>query len=274
MTNLHTHILSVGRGDSIIIQLPSDDGRTVIGIIDCYIYNKTKDYLEDNGIWPDEVRFMTATHPHDDHVLGLQRLLGKFAADNIPVGLFIDSGYEFSNTNYVDLMKYLLKHSDTINTVFARSGTTFSLGKVKLRVLSPPSPLIEGTRSDCNNSSVVLSLTYGRSRLMFAADAELPNWAHICTNQRRGMRSQVLKLSHHGSKWGTFFEALDIIKPKYTVISGPDKLSEDGSFPHPLTKKALEYAKTDVYCTAGHGDIHIESKGNATHTVTTQNGGP
>lgn len=270
MSPLRTHILDVGRGDSIIIELPSKNSERVIGIIDCYIYEKTKQYLENNGIQPDRVQFVVATHPHRDHVLGIKKLLNMFKTNGVQIQLFLDSGYENNPIpSYIDLTKYLLDNSDSIVTSYVRTGSVFDLGKVKLRVLSPPEPLVKGTRSDCNNSSIVISLRYGRAKLFFAADAELPNWANICVNQRHWMRAQVLKVSHHGSKWGTFFEALDTIKPRYAIISGENSLSDlEGGFPHPLIKRALEEVKTNIYCTHDHGDIQISSQANGSHTIT------
>lgn len=270
MNQLRTHILDVGRADSIILELPSADTEHVMGIIDCSSFPRTKQYIMDHNIHPDRVQFVVATHPHGDHIKGLPDLLKWFKSSGVPVELFLDSGYEGNAIeSYILLTNHLVDNADTIITSYVRTGAQFNLGQIKLRILSPPDPLITGTRSDCNNASVVVSLRYKKSRLLFAADAELPNWANVCVHQRRWMRAQVLKVSHHGSKWGTFFEALDVVKPKCAIISGPDSLNDSaGEYPHSLTKQSLELSGATIYCTKDHGNIQIESNANAQHIVT------
>ncbi|MGY5872314.1 MAG: MBL fold metallo-hydrolase [Candidatus Thorarchaeota archaeon] len=266
MSNLKTHILKVGRGDSIIIELPRDDGEKVLGFIDCYDFDITKKYLEDNGLDdPHEVQFVVATHPHYDHIGGLQELLEMFKGK---IYMFWDSGFEHTSLTYENLTKYLETH-DEIITWYPRTGLQVLFGKLNIRVLSPPDPLPTGTASDINNASIVMRLTYGRSKLLFAGDAQFGNWSHISVDQREHMKAQVLKVSHHGSKHGTFLEALEAIQPRIAVISGINSLtSTTGGFPHKLTIDALKELDVEtIRCTHTDGNIVIDSNAAAHHDV-------
>ena len=104
MNKLRTHILEGGRSDSIILELPSADTEHVVGIIDCSSFTRTKKYLVDQNIHPDRIQFVVATHPHGDHIKGLSKLLEWFKNSDVPVQLFLDSGY---NGNPIDSYFFL-----------------------------------------------------------------------------------------------------------------------------------------------------------------------
>ncbi len=270
MPVLRTHILNVGRADTIILELPRDDNKKVIGIIDCCDFALTKQYLERKGLdKPDLVQFMVATHPHYDHIGGMQELLEMFVNNGTEVYMFLDSGYEHTSLTYENLMQFLIDHPNII-TWYPRTGLQVLFGRLNVRVLSPPEPIPTGTASDCNNASIVLLLTYGSSKLLFAGDAQFTNWSHCCVSQQDFLKAQVLKVSHHGSKHGTFLEALEAINPRIAVVSGENNLNDpNGGFPHPLTVETMnELGVTEVYCTYQHNDIIIESQANARHSVT------
>ena len=206
-----------GRGDCIVLELPRADGKLHLGFIDCHQFPVLEEYLEINGLDdPDRVEFVVATHPHYDHIGGLLELMKKFEDK---VNMFWESGFLVDSLTYNALTKYLEDHP-SINTWYPRTGLHVLFGKLGVRVLSPPDPLPTGTASDINNASIVLRLTYGTSKLLFAGDAQFGNWAHCCVDQGRNLRAQILKVSHHGSKHGTFLESLEEINPKIAVISG------------------------------------------------------
>ncbi|MFX1368556.1 MAG: ComEC/Rec2 family competence protein [Promethearchaeota archaeon] len=271
--SLRTHILNVGRADSIILELPRDDGATVLGFIDCCDFQMTQQYLIDNGLdTPDLVQFVVATHPHYDHIGGIQELLEMFQnnpAGPIPVYMFWDSGHEHTSLTYENLTEYLANNPGII-TWYPRTGLQVLFGRLGIRVLSPPDPLPTGTASDCNNASIVLHLTYGRAKLLFAGDAQFANWASCCVDQPDYLSAQVIKLSHHGSKHGTFLEALEAVNPRIAIISGENSMNPPrGGFPHDLTMEALnELGVSEIRCTYDHGNIVIESRANAQHIVT------
>jgi len=67
------HILDVGRGDSIILQF--ENGRTYL-IDSNVVSNKVTpyDYLTQN-LGVTELETVVATHPHTDHIFGLQQII-------------------------------------------------------------------------------------------------------------------------------------------------------------------------------------------------------
>jgi len=72
--------------------------------------------------------------------------------------------------------------------------------------------------SDFNNASIVVKLSYKNADFLFTGDIEeaaekkLLIWQNI-------LRSDILKVGHHGSETSTNLEFLDRIDPRIAVIS-------------------------------------------------------
>jgi beta-lactamase superfamily II metal-dependent hydrolase len=127
------------------------------------------------------------------------------------------------------------------------------------------------THQDVNNVSGVILMRYGDSRIMLGADAQSASWGWIESNLRDEMRAQVLKVSHHGSIYGTVQEHIERrIVPTYAIISGPDSLANPVKLPHPNVVSILSRRvnQSNLYCTADHGNIRIVSDDNGNHRIT------
>lgn len=267
---LKTHILPQGRGDCIVLELPYDDGRLHLGIIDCHQFEILNEYLTVNGLDdPYDIDFIAVTHPHWDHIGGILPLLQMYKdkVDNYWESGF-KPGREVALTH--SSITELVEKTSTIKFDLPRAGDTFKFGSLDIHVLSPPDPLISSTASDINNSSIVLRMKYGTATLLFAGDAQFGNWAHGFVNQQDYLSGRILKVSHHGSKHGTFLEALEKINPKIAVISGINNIDdENGEFPHTLTMDAINALPVEhVLCTNQHGYITIRSTANSWHWIS------
>jgi competence protein ComEC len=267
---LKTHILPQGRGDCIVLELPYDDGRTHLGFIDCHQFEILDEYLTTNGLDnPDDVDFIVVTHPHWDHIGGILPLMEKFSdkVDN-----YWESGFEpgqKASLTHSSIIK-LVEDTPTIKFALPRAGHTCQFDRLEIRVLSPPDPLISSSASDINNSSIVLQMKYGTATFLFTGDAQFGNWAHSFVNHQDNLSGRFLKVSHHGSKHGTFLEAVEKINPKIAVISGTNIIDdENGAFPHKLTMDAINALPVEhVLCTHEHGYITVRSTANSRHYIS------
>ena len=81
-------------------------------------------------------------------------------------------------------------------------------------------PFGEGESSgrDLNNNSVVLRLVYGRTSFLFMGDAGFEEEAAILA---RGIpvKSDVIKIGHHGSSTSTGDDFFGRVRPSISVIS-------------------------------------------------------
>ena len=131
------HILNVGDGDNIIVELPmnKDNGKRPIGIIDCYKYQKTVDYIEKIK----EVRklepgleFICATHPHGDHIDGMVELITD---NNYRPKEFWDSGFRHDLKNYQTILQTI--STKNITMIRCSAGLERYFGNVQVTFLAP-----------------------------------------------------------------------------------------------------------------------------------------
>jgi beta-lactamase superfamily II metal-dependent hydrolase len=164
------HILNVGDGDNIIVELPlnKETGKRPIGIIDCYKYEKTVDYVEKIK----EVReveqgleFLCATHPHGDHINGMVELL---ANDDYRPKEFWDSGFRHDLKNHQTILQTI--STKKITMIRCSAGLERYFGNVQVTFLAPSISLRNrfGTYGvDVNNASIVLRFeNHGRDVVM------------------------------------------------------------------------------------------------------------
>ncbi|MCP8322690.1 MAG: MBL fold metallo-hydrolase [Candidatus Methylarchaceae archaeon HK02M2] len=267
MRVLKVHILDVGHGDTIILEMPKGKKEKIFGVIDCVKFEeKIKKYLEDLGA--EKLAFVVATHPHEDHIGGIQKLLEAYENK---VGEFWDSGYPHTSDTYRDLLFYLSEH-DEIITEFIDSGNKVRFGKTKLNVLSPPERLLSDSKepTNINNASIVIRVEYGDSKILLSGDAQFGNWAHMRINHWDELKAQALKVAHHGSKHGNFLEALEIVDPVYAIISAGTR--DLDKFPHKFTLNSLREitSKNKIFNTRNVGNIIITSNGTNKLKVETE----
>merc|ERR1711990_268387 len=93
---LEVEILDVGQGDAIFIRSP--EGKTVL--IDAGTGRKGNvvKMLQERSV--ESLNLMVATHPHADHIGGLDEVL-----EEIPVKVYMDNGMTHTTRSYAKVME-------------------------------------------------------------------------------------------------------------------------------------------------------------------------
>ncbi len=115
-----------------------------------------------------------------------------------------------------------------------------------------PKLLVE---DDHNNNSVVIKLTYGNKKFLFAGDAEKAEEAAIWTN----IKCDLLKIGHHGGKTSSSANFMKKVNPKYAVISCG--LNNKYGHPTDVVLKRLKKRKIKLFRTDIQGTIVVDSDG-------------
>ena len=258
MRPMRVHILDVGHGDTIILEMPIGQNEKAFGVIDCIQFDEiTKPYLDELKV--EKLEFVCNTHPHLDHMEDIQKLLEAYEGK---VGEYWDSGLDTTLEEQLELYEYLDKIS--LQTEFVRSGTVIRFGETWLHILAPPKELDldENVENfNVNNSSIVILVEYGKSKILLSGDAQFASWAHIRTTHKDILKAHAVKISHHGSKHGNFLECLKVLQPNYAIISaGKNDLK---NFPHKYTMDALKELMDEkhIFITRDAGDVVIKSTG-------------
>lgn len=239
-------ILDVGQGDAILVRSPEgktlliDGGTGKVPVVP---------YLQERGIT--EINLMVGTHPHADHIGGLDEVLAA-----IPTKVYMDNGLPHTTQTYTKVMN--LVESKGIQYISAKNGQKYNLGsEITLEVWHPQDVPLKNTRSDLNSNSVVIRMMHKDNCFMFVGDAEEPT-EHTVVQKNIG-QCKVLKVAHHGSNHSSSQEFLNHVQPEIALIS----LGVDNSYGHPgeETMERLEKTKAKIYRTDTMGTITILSDG-------------
>lgn len=196
--------LDVGQGDCSLFLLPG--GETIV--VDAGPRDSADamvGYLRSCGV--KKIDLLVATHPHEDHIGGMEALLSAF-----PVGKIWDSGYNHGSRLQRDFYQAIKEKKIPFGR--PKRGFKESFGDVELEVLAPKR-LIRNTKSDANNNCIVFRLSYGDVSFLMMGDAERAERASIPALPA----STVLKAAHHGSSNGTDRNVLRQVSPDIIILS-------------------------------------------------------
>ncbi len=204
------------------------------------------DYLKQAGIT--EIDLVISTHPHEDHIGGLISVL-----ENFPVGEVIDPAVAHTTKTFE---KYLtLIDEKDITFTEGRAGMRRELGGgAALEILHPVSP----SSRHLNNASIVARLTFGETAFLFAGDAEEEAEAEMLQHSAK-LKSNVLKVGHHGSQTSSNKEFLQAVGPEVAVIMCG--AGNSYGHPHAETLEKLAAASARVYRTDLDGTVVITTDG-------------
>ena len=240
--DLKVHFLDVGQGDSIFIELPTNE--TIL--IDASIKdasNKIINYLIEENV--SKIDYVFATHPHSDHIGGMSAVIKAFDIGQI----YMPKAVTTTKT-YENLLLTIKDKNLKIKT--AKAGNTIiDTDDLKLVVLAPNQDSYESL----NNYSIVLKLTYKEKSFLFMGDAETLSEKEITGD----VQADVLKVGHHGSRTSTSQAFLNKVNPSYAVISVG--LNNDYKHPHQEVIDRLEKKNIKIYRTDQNGDIIFTTDG-------------
>ena len=256
------HFLNVGFGDNILVEFPVDKaGKRSYGLVDCRNSKKTLKYLDKLiTIRPGkcELNFICATHPHYDHISGINTFL---ESEKYQVKEFWDSGFRHKSQTYIRILQSLLLQGIEFNRL--SSGMERYFGKVQVTTLAPSIRLRNRYATygvDMNNASIVLRFEHhpediitikskeyegnasleaereaGRSVVILAGDAEYDSWSYMTEEFPRldtpvenkplvkkmvnYLACSVLKVAHHGSMHSAPLDVYEKMRPEIAIVS-------------------------------------------------------
>lgn len=277
MSSFCIHVLNVGHGDSIILELPDNNW----GVVDCFKTNTHTEspalsFLKDRN--PKNLKFVCLTHPHYDHYCGMLEMLEYFSSGGRGIEYFLDSGINAKRLQYYkqrfgakenkellllyNFIQEKVNKDRTIKYLIAGEKTLcLDLGLIKINSYAPISSDIlkyfekwgKDKTIDENLLSVVLVITFRDTNIVLGADTKsweeiLKAWKQDCKSTNRKPKFHFVKVSHHGSKYGNhvgLWKSFTKRGKSVAVISTGSKYN----FPHKETITSIISSKVKLYST-------------------------
>ncbi|MFA6355156.1 MAG: MBL fold metallo-hydrolase [Candidatus Paceibacterota bacterium] len=242
--------LDVGQGDSIYIEAPNGKQVIIDGGPDATLLSRLSKIMP---FADRSIDMIVATHGDMDHIGGFPLLL-----DNYKIGSILENGVVGDSKASMSLEEKIIKKK--INKVIAKKGMHIILDdkrNIYFDILFPDRS-VENLES--NEASIVGKLVYGESSFLFTGDASLYTENLIEWNENDStLKTDVLKLGHHGSRTSSSLLWLEKINPEVAIIS-VDKGNKYGH-PHTELLDRLSTLKIPFLSTADLGNIIFESDG-------------
>lgn len=246
-SDLTIHYIDVGQADSILIinkeySMLIDAGNNEDGPL-------LVDYLKEQNIT--KIDYVVGTHPHEDHIGGLDDIIDNFNIQEVYLPEVMTTTKTFEDVLDSIETKEL---EITIPTI----GDKFTLGEMNFEVI------YTGTNEkDLNSSSIILKMTFGNYSYLFTGDTteEIEK-----TILEKNINIDILKVSHHGSKYSSCEEFLKVATPTHAIISA----GEGNSYGHPEqeTIDRLKKHTDKIYITKDIGTIVLTSDGTSININT------
>ena len=204
-------------------------------------------YLLYKGI--NSLDYIMLSHFDADHCQG-----SIFLLENMKVRNLIISRQPESSSLYKQIIKIANKRK--VNIIYVKKGDSLDIANLHIKIIHPNNEFI--TENPLNNNAIVCKITYYNFSMLFTGDIEKLAEENLLEED---LKSDLLKVGHHGSKTSTTQEFLNKVDPKIALIG----VGKDNKFGHPsdevidrLNKKKIKIFRTDLY---GEVNINVNKYG-------------
>ena len=239
-SNLKIYFVDVGQADCILIN--DNNEYSLIDAGNNEDGEKIVKYFKDLGIT--KFKYVFGTRAHEDHIGGMDNIIENFQIEHFYMPDTITTTRTFE-----EVLDALEEKNIAFETPEEDENLTFS--DTVFKVLH-----VGKDKRDLNDTSIVLKLTYKNTSYLFMGDATSSVEKDILD---KDIKSDVLKVGHHGSQYSSTISFLKKASPKYAII----EVGKNNSYNHPkeVTLKKLEDLGTKIYRTDEDGTIILTSDG-------------
>lgn len=237
--------LDVGQGDCILIHNKNTNVLIDTGGVANYLSIKSNDYsitrsitmpvLKSLGI--DKIDSLILTHGDYDHMGEAINLVSKFKVEKVI----------FNNDEYNNLELELIEILENKDINYYKNVKELTIENNELFFLNT------GIYDNENDNSNIIYANINGSKLLFMGDAGVEVEKNILKKYNIS-NIDIFKVGHHGSDTSTSEEFINVINPKYFIIS----VGKNNRYGHPKDKVLNILEDSQIYRTDIDGSIEIK----------------
>ena len=194
-----------GKADAAVIQTES-----AVIVIDTGLEKNGEDLVSDlRALGVGKIDALIVSHFDKDHVGGAAAVLSAF-----PVAAVYQSNYPKDSEEYAAYVQALADCGITAQTV--SDTLTWVLDGVSVTIDGPAQT--EYDKDPSNNSSLIVTVTYGENTLLFAGDAENARIQEFLETFQRPQGNLILKVPYHGHWQSRLPDLLQAVQPDAAII--------------------------------------------------------
>ncbi|MGB8316886.1 MAG: DNA internalization-related competence protein ComEC/Rec2 [Ignavibacteriaceae bacterium] len=252
-------MVDVGQGDSFLLQMP--DGKTALvdaGPVSEYF--DTGDYVLIpllNYLGINKIDCGIISHMDLDHYGGFVSLI-----HNERITRILKPSFDSTDINDIKFEKYLNENKIPYS-YYHKEIMKFD----NLRFYS----LFENLENNYskNDRSGVIRILFGKNSFLLTGDAESKREKILLKDYKDFLKSDILKVGHHGSSSGSSIKFLKIVDPGISLLSA----GIQNKFGHPSAEilNRLKSIKSKIFRTDKQGAVLFRSTGNSIYVVNWKN---
>jgi len=247
---LHVLMIDVGQGDAFLLKFP--DGETAL--VDAGSASLNYDNGERvilpllNYLGIDKIDYGFVSHVDLDHYGGFISLINQDKITRI-YKPYLDTSF----SKDVKLEKFLKTMGIPV-THYEKE--IINLPANRIYILND---FDRSVKLSTNNGSGVLKIVYSKNSILFTGDLEHKAEYHYLNDYGSFLKSDVLKVAHHGSKNGSSVEFISAVQPKISLIS--DGIKNKFGHPADIILQRLNQAGSIIERTDKTGAFLLRSDG-------------
>lgn len=249
---LEVNFFNIGQGDAIFIETQKLQQILIDGGPGSVILERLD---KEMSFWDRTIDLVILTHPEKDHLSGLLEVLKRYKVENI-----LWTGIVRDTSEYKEWLKSIRDEKAKITIAQANQKIILSRTDTDgfIQVLFPFENLEGKVFENSNDASIVSRLVFDKNSFLFTGDISKTTEKKIL-EKGIDLDSDILKVSHHGSRTSSDENFIKRISPKVAVIQA----GKDNSYGHPhketletLEKYGIIILRNDI-----NGNIKIISDG-------------
>lgn len=257
--DLKVYFINVGQADCCLIILPNKetvlidaglDHATIYGESNFPSWKNIKTIFDIENI--SIIDHLIITHNHADHYYYVCDIMNQYKVKNVYM-----SGSTSTTYAYKNILSTI--QNKNINSFEVEIGSYIvNEEKLKFQVVATQK---QDNPADANFCSVITKLTYKNRSFLFTGDAGYREGdaENVALNSGINLKSDVLKVGHHGSTYSSGRSFLMAVQPEYAVITTATVTTT--GHPHSAAYNRLEYYSKNILQSKNDGTILFISNG-------------